>query len=314
MGAFLAPDLGTLLIARFVQGVGAAAGRVLAVAIVRDRFSGREMARVMSLTTMVFMAVPALAPAIGALLLLFGTWRLIFAAVLGSALAYGIWFSLRMPETLAPANRMPLSAGRLGEALRLTVTSRPTLGYASGVGLMFGCVMGLVGSSQQLFADAYRLGPWFPLAFGLQAFAMGAASLANSAIVRRFGMRRISHASLLAAVGCGMAEVTAALAFGGLPPLWLFGILLCLSQFLLGLCFANFNALAMEPLGKIAGTASSLTGFYTTCLGSFAGLLIGRAFDGTVTPLVVGYLALTAGTLALVLWTERGRLTLGPQG
>jgi DHA1 family bicyclomycin/chloramphenicol resistance-like MFS transporter len=223
VGALLAPDLTTLLVARFVQGIGAASGRVLAVAIVRDRFAGREMARVMSLTTMVFMTVPALAPAIGALLLLFGTWRLIFGAVLLTGLAYGLWFWVRMPETLAPANRLPLSAGRLGGALRATVTSRPTLGYASGVGLLFGCVMGLVGSSQQLFAEAYGLGAWFPLAFGLQALAMAAAALTNSTIVRRFGMRRISHTSLLTVVGCGIAQVLGALAFAGLPPLWLFG-------------------------------------------------------------------------------------------
>lgn len=306
--ALVATDLASLLVARAVQGVGAASGRVLAVAIVRDRFAGREMARVMSLTTMVFITVPVLAPAVGAFMLLFGTWRLIFAVVLLTAGAYGAWFWIRMPETLARGNRMPLSAERIVAGLRLTATSRLTIGYASGVGLLFGCVMSLVGSSQQIFAEAYGLGPWFPLAFGLQAFAMGAASLANSAIVRRFGMRRISHASTLALVGCGVAQVVFAFAFGGLPPLWLFGILLGCQQFAMGLSFPNFNALAMEPLGRIAGTASSLIGFYTTCLGSLAGLVVGRFYDGTVGPLVIGYLALSGGALGLVLWTERGRL------
>lgn len=306
--SLVATDLTSLLVARFVQGVGAAAGRVLAVAIVRDRFSGREMARVMSLTMMVFITVPIFAPAVGGMILLFGGWRLIFAAVLLSALAYGLWFWMRMPETLAPENRMPLSARRVAEGARTTITTRQTLGYASAVGLLFGCVMSLVGSSQQIFAEAYGLGGWFPLAFGLQAAAMGFAALANSAMVRRFGMRRISHASTLALVACGIAQLIGALATGGLPPLWLFGTLLAASQFLMGLAFPNFNALAMEPLGKIAGTASSLIGFYTTCLGALAGVLVGRAYDGSVTPLVLGYMALSSVALALVLWTERGRL------
>lgn len=306
--AVWASDFTSLLIARLVQGIGAASGRVLSTAIVRDRFSGREMARVMSLNMTVFIMVPVFAPAIGSLLLLLGDWHLMFVAMIATGIGLGLWFWWRMPETLAPSNRMPLSAARIGDAIRVTLTCRVALGYATAVGLLFGCVMAMVGSAQQIFAEAYGLGPWFPLAFGLLATSMGVAGLANSAAVRRYGMRRISHGSLLALVCLGMLQVGVALAFSGRPSLLVFGLVLGASQFLLGLAFPNFNALAMEPLGHIAGTASSLIGVYTTVLGAFCGYVIGRAFDDTVLPLAVGYLALSGAALGVVLATERGRL------
>lgn len=310
--AVLATDLATLLVARFVQGVGAASGRVLSTAIVRDRFSGRDMARVMSLNMTVFIMVPVLAPAIGSLLLLAGDWQAIFLAMIATGVALGAWFWLRMPETLAPENRMPFSGARFADAALLTVTCRPALGYSTAVGLMFGCVMSMVGSAQQIFVEVFALGPWFPLAFGLLAGSMGIAGLTNSAVVRRFGMHRISHTSLLVLVGLSVVQVALALAFAGRPPLLLFGSILAAAQFCLGLAFPNFNALAMEPLGRVAGTASSLTGVYTTVLGTIFGLVVGGAFNGTAGPLSVGYLGLSALALVVVLVTERGRLFQSP--
>ncbi len=306
--AIVATDLQALLVARFVQGVGAASGRVLSTAIVRDRFSGREMARVMSLNMTVFITVPIFAPAMGSLLLLLGGWRLLFSAMLLSAVAVGIWFHLRMPETLAAENRMPFSAGRIAGGFRTTITSRVSAGYATAVGLLFGCVMTMVGSAQQIFAGIYGLGVWFPLAFALLAASMGAAAFVNATVVGRFGMRRISHASILAFAVLGAIQVAATLAWGGRPPLLVFGTILAASQFLLGLAFPNFNALAMEPLGRVAGTASSLIGVYTTILGALCGLLIGGAFDGTVRPLAFGYCGLGILALVVVCWTERGSL------
>ena len=306
--AIFAHDLASLLTARFVQGVGAASGRVLSTAIVRDRFAGREMARVMSLNMTVFIMVPVFAPAIGSLILLMGDWHWMFVAMLASGLGLAIWFWLRMPETLAPGNRMPFSVARIAGGFRTTLTSRLSMGYATAVGLLFGCVMTMVGSAQQIFTETYGLGSLFPVAFGLLATSMGAAALVNSRAVRRFGMRRISHASMLLFVVLGVLQVGGALLTAGRPPLWLFGTLLAGAQFLLGLAFPNFNALAMEPLGRVAGTASSLIGLYTTVIGALCGLFIGGAFDGTVLPLALGYLALGAFAAGIVTWTERGRL------
>jgi DHA1 family bicyclomycin/chloramphenicol resistance-like MFS transporter len=308
MAAF-APSFEFLLLARVIQGVGVASARVLAVAIVRDCYSGREMARVMSLTFAVFIIVPVFAPATGSAILLFGTWPLLFTTMLALGAVVALWFWLRMPETLHPEYRLPLSAKGIAHGIRLTVTNRAALGYSTAVALMFGSLMGYVGSSQQIFeTEVYGLGPYFPVAFGAIAAVMGIAALVNSQLVRRLGMRRLSHASILAFLAMSVVQVALAWAYGGRPPLLLFGLVLAASQFLASLVFPNFNAMAMEPLGAVAGTASSFMGFYTTIAATLLGMVIGQAFDGTVLPLGIGYLVLSILSVAVVVWTERGRL------
>ena len=193
--------------------------------------------------------------------------------------------------------------------MRLTVTTRVSIGYATAVGLMFGSLMAYVGSAQQIFeTEVYGLGPLFPVAFGVIAAVMGVASIVNSRLVRRLGMRRLSHAGILGYVVVSLIQVLVALAFEGRPPLLLFGLILASNQFLASLTLSNFNAMAMEPLGAIAGTASSFIGFYTTLVGALLGLTVGQAFDGTVMPLGVGYLCFSVLAVLVVLWTEKGRL------
>ncbi|MDB5559517.1 MAG: bcr [Enterovirga sp.] len=309
VAAMFAPNFEMLLAARCLQGCGAAAGRVVAVAIVRDRFVGREMARVMSLTMMVFITVPIFAPAIGSLLLLVGDWHAIFVSMLVLGAALGIWFVRRMPETLRAENRQRFSVTAVGSAFRETVTTRAALGYSTAFGLMFGAIMSYVGSAQQIFAeDVYGLGAKFSIVFGLIALSMGFASLTNSRSVRRHGMHRISHLGMLGFMALSLLQCAVAFLYAGKPPLLLFGGILAASQFLTSLTMPNFNALAMEPLGRIAGTASSLIGFYTTFLGASAGVIVGRFYDGTVIPVAVGYAVLSVATVAVVLWTERGTL------
>ena len=279
----------------------------------RDRFAGREMASVMSLTMMVFLIVPMIAPAIGGLMLALGSWVYVFVSMLVLAFWLTLWFSLRMPETLHPEYRRPLSPAATWEAIRTTLRTRVAVGYATALGLMTGCIMGYVGSAQQVFdTGLYHLGPLFPLAFGLVAGAMGAATLINARVVRRLGMRALSHSGVIAftrggagAGRCSGSPITA------IRPLGLFLSILAMNQFLISFAMPNFNALALEPLGAIAGTASSFLGFYTTILGAFCGFLIGQAFDGTVLPVAIGYAGLGALALLVVAWTERGRLFRG---
>ncbi len=307
--AMLAPSFGWLLAARVIQGIGAAGGRVLSTAIVRDRFVGREMASVMSLIMMVFLIVPMIAPAIGGAMLLFGSWVYVFVSMLVLAFILVAWFGARMPETLHPEYRRPLSLAATAAAVRLTLGNRVAVGYATALGLMTGCIMGYVGSAQQVFdTGLYHLGALFPVAFGLVAGAMGAATLINSRVVRRFGMRRLSHAGTVAFTAVGLVQVAVGLAYGGHPPLALFLGVLALNQFLISFAMPNFNALALEPLGAVAGTASSFLGFYTTILGAACGYAIGQSFDGTVLPVGIGYATLGALTIAVIAWTERGRL------
>lgn len=307
--AMLAPSFGWLLAARVIQGIGAAGGRVLSTAIVRDRFAGREMASVMSLIMMVFLIVPMIAPAIGGAMLAFGSWIYVFVSMLILAFIVMAWFGWRMPETLHPEYRRPLSLKATAQAVRLTLSTRVAVGYATALGLLTGCIMGYVGSAQQVFdTGLYKLGPLFPVAFGLVAGAMGAATLINARVVRRLGMRTLSQAGTLAFTIVGLGQVALGLMYGGHPPLALFLSVLAANQFLISFAMPNFNALALEPLGAVAGTASSFLGCYTTILGALCGYLIGHAFDGSVMPIGIGYASLGGLALAVVAWTERGRM------
>jgi DHA1 family bicyclomycin/chloramphenicol resistance-like MFS transporter len=306
--AIVSANYETLLVARVVQGLGAAAARVLAVAIVRDRFAGREMARVMSLTMMIFIIVPVFAPATGSLILLFGSWRLIFVSMLALALLVVVWFGLRMPETLHPEYRRALSVKNITRSVGRIVHTRVSIGYATALGLSMASLMTYLGSSQEIFqTETYHLGNGFVVVFGLIATCMGLASFANSRLVR-LGMRRMSHFGLCGFIAVAALLLIQGLYFGGRPPLLLFVPCMGLAHFLLSLTMPNFNTLAMEPLGDIAGTASSFVGGYMTLVGAIGGYIFGQAFNGTMLPLAAAYLGLSLTCLAVVLWTERGRL------
>jgi len=306
--AVLAPTYEGLLAARALQGFGGASPRIMAVAIVRDRFAGRDMARVMSFVMMVFIVVPILAPALGEGILLLGPWEWTFATLLLSAAGALAWSVLRLPETRSHADRMPLSLGSLGGAVTTVVTTRLTLGYTVAMGFLFGGLLSYIGSAQQIFVDIYDLGRMFPVMFGAIACAMALASFTNARLVGRLGMRRVSHLALLGYLGAGLAM--GLLGFPEHPPLWVTSIFLAVVFFCFGLIAPNFNAMAMEPLGRIAGMASSFIGFYTTAVSAVLGWLVGQAFDGTVRPLTVGFAVMGALALVTVLLTER-RLAIG---
>jgi DHA1 family bicyclomycin/chloramphenicol resistance-like MFS transporter len=165
---------------------------------------------------MVFILVPIFAPAIGSFILLFGNWHLIFAAMLGLAAVVLVWFTTRMPETLRPEYRFPFSFGRIAGGMRLTVTTRASIGYATAQAVMMGCLMAYIGSAQQIFeGDVYRLGAMFPVAFGLIAAVMGIASLVNSRLVRRLGMRRLSHSGICGYVAAALLLLVASTTLSG---------------------------------------------------------------------------------------------------
>ncbi|MFH1804216.1 MAG: multidrug effflux MFS transporter [Pseudomonadota bacterium] len=307
--AIFADSFEHLLIARFVQGLGAAAPRVLVMAITRDCFDGREMARVMSFIMMIFIVVPVFAPASGSLILSLGNWHMIFVSTLVLSMMVAIWHWLRMPETLHPEYRHKLSARRIGRDMLTTITNRQSLGYSTAMGLMFACLMAYIGSAQQIFeTEVYGLGIWFPLVFGLIAAAMSVSSFVNARLVRKVGMHKLSQGGLLILCTGSLINLVIALVFDGVPPLPVFGIGLTVTLFCFSLTMPNFNSLAMEPLGAIAGTASSVIGVYSTLIGVIAGGIIGQAFNGTVIPLVAGYLTLGILTLIIVAIIERGRL------
>jgi len=306
LAAVFAPTFGILLALRFTQGVGAAATRVISQSVVRDTFGGRRMAEVMSLIMMVFMILPVIAPATGQLIMLLGDWQMIFIFMAGLGTVITLWAVFRLPETLAPANRRPLTFTAVAQGFRLVLTNRTALCYSLATALLFGGLFGFVNSAQQIYEQTYGLGNLFPLAFALVAIFMAASSYLNARLVGRFGMRRLSHTALLGFIAASLVWLVLSLA--GAIPFAVFMVVFAIAMFQFGSIGANFNALAMEPLGNVAGTASAVLGAVQTVVGGLIGAVIGQAYDGTVTPLGAGYFVLSLMALGVVLIAERGRL------
>lgn len=304
--AALAPSFELLLAGRFLQGVAVAATRVLAVSIVRDLYVGRRMAQVMSMAMMVFMIVPVLAPLIGQIILSVADWRWIFWMFAATGLALGVWARLRLPETLAPEHRRPLTFARIGGGWRRTLTERKSIGYTLAGGMLSGALFGFINSIQQIVYDTFERPDMLVATFAAIAGTMSLAALTNSRIVLRLGTRKVSHSALF--VFIGFAAAASLVAFSGNSSLWLFIALLTGSMGAFGLCGANFSAMAMEDMGAIAGTASSVQGALTVVMGALIGGTIGQFYDGTTVPISLGFLICGLISLGIVLLTERGRL------
>lgn len=304
--AIIAPTFETLLLARGLQGLSTAAARVIATSIVRDCYSGRRMASVMSLAMMIFISVPVIAPSFGQAIMLFAEWHGIFIVLLVYGVLALVWIIARLPETLPLTERRSLAVGEVAKNFLHTITNRQTFGYALAAGSVQGILFGYVLSSQQIFTEIYGLGHYFPVAFAAIAFGIAVAGFINSRIVGRYGMRMISHTALVCQLVVAIAMLTAAI--GGWLPLWLMMALATASLFTFGLMFSNFSALAMEPQGHIAGTASSLFGSITTLIGIAIGSAIGQYYNGTLIPLATGALLSSLFALIVVFVVEKGRM------
>jgi len=259
------------------------------------------MARIVSTIMMVFIMVPVFAPAVGQGVIALGSWKSTFHVLLVAGATAAIWVWARLPETRIANSGTSFT---LGAALRLVLGSRTTVAYGIGAGLMFGCLVTYISSAQQVFVDIYKLGPLFPVAFGGIASAMALAAFTNSRLVQRLGMRRLSHTALTCFLLSSLVLVAASL--GGNPPLAVVATMLAICFFLFGLIQSNFNAIAMQPVGQAAGTASSLLGFFMTTAGASLGALVARQFDGTTLPLAAGF-ALLSGCALLVVFAAEGR-------
>lgn len=303
----IAPSFETLLLARALQGLSTAATRVIATSVVRDCYVGRRMASVMSLAQMIFISVPVLAPSLGQLVMFAShEWHSVFVVLLLFGVVILGWTALRLPETLDEEKRKSLALRDVLGYFRETLTNRQTLGYALAAGCLMGTMFAYVFSAQQVFTEIYRLGSRFPLAFAAIALGVAVAGFVNARIVGKLGMRVISHAALIGFMAASLIMIIAANLDVLVLPLYM--LLATITMFTFGLMISNFTALAMEPLGHIAGTASSLYGSITTLIGIAFGSAIGQAYDGTMIPLTTGFFACTVIALAVVLVTERGKM------
>jgi len=306
LAAAFAPSFTSLLILRFVQGIGAAATRVITVSVVRDVFGGRAMAEVMSLVFMVFMVIPVVAPGMGQIVMLFSEWHMIFVVMALIALAITLWTTFRLPETLHPEYRRAFNVRTIADGFRIVLTNRVSLCYMLATTAIFGALFGFINSAQQVYVGIYGLGVWFPVLFAAVAGMMAVSSFVNSRLVGRFGMRKLSHGALV-----GFITVTSlwfVLSLFGQLPIYVFVPLFAAAMLQFGWIGSNFNSIAMEPLGHLAGTASSVQGFTQTVGGGAIGATIGQLFDGTTTPLAAGFCAVSLVALTFVLIAERGKL------
>ena len=306
MLSVVAASFETMLLGRLLQGIGAAGPRIVSVALVRDRFKGREMARVMSFVMTVFILVPVFAPAIGQLVLALASWRAIFVLFLMMVLLLVGWFWLRQPETLPREKRIRFSLLQLLLDARAIFRIRAAFGYTLTMGFSFGAFVAYLSGSQQIFQVQYALQDLFPLYFGILACAIGCASLLNARLVMRFGMRRLSRYALWGICLLSMPFFLYAWMQHGHPPLYLLMAYLLPLFFCFGVLFGNLNALAMEPLGHIAGLGSALIGSVSTLMSVLFGVLIAAAYDQTVLPLVAGFGLLGLASLATMYWTDAG--------
>jgi MFS transporter, DHA1 family, multidrug resistance protein len=304
--ALLSRTFPVMLAGRLLQGLGVAGPRTITLALVRDKFEGRAMARVMSLVMFVFILVPVVAPAIGQTILGLTGWRGIFVAYLAIGLLATVWFGVRQEETLPASRRIPFSARRMGAALREVVTTRSSIGFTIASGFVFGAFVGYLSSAQQILQQQYELGARFPLYFALLAIAIGGASFVNARLVLRLGMHTLSTWSLRGIFLVSIAFSVFASGSAGHPPLWTLMAYLMVSFFGIGLLFGNLNALAMQPLGHIAGTGAAVVGATSMLISLAFGTWIGQSYNGTVLPLVIGFAVLSGCAIVIAWWAESG--------
>lgn len=305
-----AQSFAMMLTARAMAGFFAGASRVIAVSIIRDRFRGDAMARVMSLIFAVFMLIPVVAPSFGQAILWIAPWRWIFwiLAILSTLIL--LWMLIRLPETLAPENRVPISVRSLLRTMGTIVTTRSSIGYMLASGVAMSGLIGFILSIQQIFFDVFDAQAIFPFAFAALAGSMGIGSLVNSRLVSRFGARRLSQGALLGLILINAVHLAVILA--GYETMISFIILQSLTMLTVAFTASNFSAISMEPFSRGAGAASSFQSFLTTAVSSIFGSLVGLSFDGSTLPLTLGMLAFGALSFLIVYWAERGKLFTRP--
>ncbi|MCB0651802.1 MAG: multidrug effflux MFS transporter [Saprospiraceae bacterium] len=292
-----------MLFSRFIQGIGLGAPRTIGMAMVRDRYVGDFMARIMSFIMVVFILVPMVAPAVGQEVLHLAGWKAIYGTQILIAIVIVFWFYFRQEETLKPENKIPFSIRKINKAVAEIFRTKTTLAFTLIMGLIQGAFLVYLSSAQQIFQEQYNLGDKFPLVFALLALSIGVASLVNSKMVMIFGMDKMTFWSL---AGFTVLSVIAAVLFTIFshqnPPLWMFMVFLIALLFCTGILFGNLNALAMRPLGHVAGLGSTVVGFVSTLISVPLGISIGRYIEQTALPLVLGFAFSGLISMIIFLW------------
>jgi DHA1 family bicyclomycin/chloramphenicol resistance-like MFS transporter len=299
--SILINDFRIVLMGRFLQGFGAAACRVVSTALIRDKFKGAEMGKIMSLIMVIFIIVPALAPSVGQLILFFAPWQGIFVLFIVLGLLALFLLHFKQEETLPVEKRIPMSYRNILNGVLETLKNRKTRAYMIASGLIFGAFVGYLSSAQQILQVQFNLGKSFTIYFGILALFIGISSFINSKLVMRFGMEKLALFSLIGlGIVSGIYLVIIKFIF---PDVEIYGFLsyLGISFLFVGILFGNLNTLAIEPLGHIAGTANSVISSIQTFLSVGIGGMVGHQYNGTVTPLVLSFFILSILSIITIL-------------
>lgn len=295
-----ATSLEMMIVGRILQGIGLSAPRTICIAIIRDLYQGDYMARVMSFVTIVFLLIPIVAPAMGKFVLDSYTWQAIFYVQAAISVVVTIWFWLRQKETLAVNNRIPFQFHRLIKGTKETLSYKRTIGFTLISGFIVGSFLVYLSASQQIFQEQYGLKQEFPYIFAGLAIAIGIAIFLNGSFVVKYGMEKLVTLSL---IGYFTVSTLYIVIFYNTPTphiYYLFGFF-SLQFFFIGFLFGNIRALAMEPVGHIAGIAAAITGFISTMMAVPISTLIGRFVATSTLPLFVGF-ACCSGISIIILW------------
>jgi len=300
-------SLPALIAGRIVQGVGAAGPRIVANAIIRDRYEGRPMASVTSLVMSVFIVVPVFAPLVGQGIMALSNWRMIFwfLAALGAGLL--VWSQVRLTETLPAESRKPFRFKPIILAMREVLANRLSLGCTLCMGLVFSSFLAFLSSAQQVLGEAYGLGDWFPVTFSCLATVVGVTSALNSKLVIKHGMQSMATIGICTIIGASGVFALWSLLIG-FPPLPVALLWLAFSVGSIGVVFGNLNAMAMEPLGHIAGIGAAVVGALSSFVSVTVGTQIARSYDGTALPIALGYIIGGGCALLALSWGTNGRV------
>jgi len=302
-----ADDMNTMLAGRLIQAFGVSGPRIAAMAIIRDLYVGDGMARVMSFIMMVFILVPMLAPMVGQAVLLFFTWRHIFSLFLIVAALAGSWYFWRQPETLVKAKREPFSWHQFGRSSKFVLTHMSVIGYTLAMGCIFGSFLAYLSASQTIFQEYYDTGVMFPYIFATLAFSIGLASFFNGTMVMRFGMSKLVRIALVGVLSFALLFNLILLAFDGLPPLVVTISALFCGFFFVGILFGNLNAMAMQPLGEMAGLGAAIIGSLSSLIAVPVALSIDSFLTANLYPIGLGFLIFFVLAAAAVYFAEKER-------
>ena len=305
LGSTLAPNLGFLLASRVLWGIGCAAPRTISQAMIRDKFEGDDMARVMAIVQTIFFAGPVVAPVLGDLLVRRGgSWRL--TMLFGLVIAVVIWvWSFRIPESLDSANQRDLSFSGTKQGLRVVFENRTTIGYALTLLFSGGAFYSFLSSSELIISEIFKKPTWFVPYFSITMGVMAAVALTGSRVVGRIGARRLGHGALAFQMGVSLLMLALALTTDGVPPVGLWMVLMTAQIAAMVVMMPTMTTMALEPMGALAGTAASTIGFITLAIGALLGAIIDRQITSTVTPLAIGYALYTSLAVVVVLTMVR---------